>query len=342
MKVRTILLAGVAAVALTGTADAGQLPGWYVGIEGGANWVDDANIKAHSVGSSTTSGKLTFDTGWAVLATVGYSFHNHFRIEGEVGYRHNNIQGGTTHYGSPTTVSGELNELSLMANVLYDIRLGQKAVLSLGVGAGGDRANLKTDGAGLDEDSWAFAYQGIAGLAYNLSPKTQLTLNYRYFRVSDLSISDPALGSIEFDDLTKHTLTLGLRYSFGHPEEAAAAPPPPPPPPAGATHFIIFFGFNKCNITAEADSVLSEAASAAKSTGSASVTIVGHTDTVGSNAYNQKLSECRANAAKSNLVGKGVPEGAISASGKGETELMVQTGDGVKEPQNRRATVDLH
>ena len=65
-------------------------------------------------------------------------------------------------------------------------------------------------------------------------------------------------------------------------------------------------------------------------------------DTVGSPAYNQKLSECRANAAKSNLAGKGVPEGAISASGKGETELMVQTGDGVKEPQNRRATIDLN
>ena len=40
--------------------------------------------------------------------------------------------------------------------------------------------------------------------------------------------------------------------------------------------------------------------------------------------------------------GKGIPEGTISASGKGETELMVQTGDGVKEPQNRRATIDLH
>src|SRR4026208_667392 len=118
------------------------------------------------------------------------------------------------------------------------------------------------------------------------------------------------------------------------------APPVVPPPPA-PKHFIIFFGFNKCNITAEADSVLSEAASAAKSGGSARGPIGGHTDPGGSPAYNQKLSECRANAAKSNLAGKGVPEGAISASGKGETELMVQTGDGVKEPQNRPATIDL-
>jgi len=104
----------------------------------------------------------------------------------------------------------------------------------------------------------------------------------------------------------------------------------------------VFFGYNKCNITAEADAVLSEAAAAAKSGGSASVRIVGHTDTSGSNAYNQKLSECRANAAKTNLVGKGVSEGSISASGKGETQLAVATGDGVKEPLNRRSTIDIN
>jgi OmpA-OmpF porin, OOP family len=105
--------------------------------------------------------------------------------------------------------------------------------------------------------------------------------------------------------------------------------------------YIVFFGFAKCNITSEADAVLSEAASAAKSQGSASVKIVGHTDTVGSPAYNQRLSECRAGAAKSSLVSKGIPDSAISTTGKGETELLVQTGDSVKEPQNRRATVDL-
>ena len=64
--------------------------------------------------------------------------------------------------------------------------------------------------------------------------------------------------------------------------------------------------------------------------------VVGHTDTVGSARYNQKLSECRANAAATNLEGKGVPDGAIHTSGKGKTDLLIQTGDGVKEPQNRR------
>jgi OOP family OmpA-OmpF porin len=343
MKIRSILLGTVAGVALAGTATAGQLPGWYIGLEGGANWVNDVDASAVLGGGTTIFGSASFDTGWAVLATVGYSFHNHFRIEGEIGYRHNEID-STTNTTIPVagTGTGDLNELSLMANVLYDIRLGERLVLTLGAGLGADRAELESGATSLDE--WSFAYQGIAGLGYNLNRKTQLTLNYRYFKAGDITWDvGPAPAAITFDDVTKHTVTLGLRYSFGHEEVEAPPPPPAPmPPPPPNKHFIIFFGFNKCNITAEADSVLSEAAAAAKATGSASVTIVGHTDTVGSNAYNQKLSECRANAAKSNLAGKGVPDGAISTSGKGETELMVQTGDGVKEPQNRRATVDVN
>jgi OOP family OmpA-OmpF porin len=87
--------------------------------------------------------------------------------------------------------------------------------------------------------------------------------------------------------------------------------------------------------------VLSEAADTAKAEGTAKVQIVGHTDTSGSPAYNQRLSDCRSGAAKANMVGKGIPDAAITTSGKGEGDLMVQTDDGVKEPQTRRATVDL-
>src|SRR5690606_31174846 len=120
-----------------------------------------------------------------------------------------------------------------------------------------------------------------------------------------------------FEDIEKHTVTVGLRYDLFE-DETPVAPviaPPPPPPPAEAAQFIIYFGFNKCNITSEASRVLDEAATAAKSTGSASVQIVGHTDTVGSASFNQRLSECRANAAKTSLIGKGVAASSISASG---------------------------
>jgi OOP family OmpA-OmpF porin len=356
MKTKTILL-GSAAIALaisaaTIPAQAAHFHGWYVALEGGADWVQDWNFQSATVllTPHTHFDKTSFDTGWAVLASVGYALDS-WRFEVEGGYRDNKIDqivargftSGTFDFG------GSLREYSIMANVHYDIPITSRLMFSIGAGAGGDHVDVDFKGApGSNISDWRFAYQGIAGFSYALGSRTDLFLNYRYMHVDapDMNVG-PINGHVldSTDDLQKHTVTVGLRYDLWADEEAVevVAPPPPPPPPSEpARSFMIFFGFNKCNITAEADRVLSEAADSAKATGSAHVTIVGHTDTSGSPRYNQKLSECRAHAAASNLEGKGIPRGAISATGKGETELMVQTGDGVKEPQNRRATVDLN
>lgn len=333
-------MGAVASIALAGAADAGHFKGWYVGIEGGASWIDDADaVVAFSTSefgfTTTTPGTFDFDSGWAVFATAGYAFADHWRIEAELGYRGNDTTAGAADVG----------EWSIMLNALYDIPVAPALNVTLGVGAGYDYATLDLGGA--DDSDGNFAYQGIAGLSYALGKRTDLTLTYRYLVVDEPSFAVAAPGGtliFEVDDVTKHSVTVGLRFDLAPDEEPIVAPPPlPPPPPAPppVSSYIVFFGFAKCNITSEADAVLSEAASAAKSQGSASIKIVGHTDSVGSVSYNQKLSECRANAAKSNLVSKGIPDGAISTVGKGETELLVQTGDGVKEPQNRRATVDL-
>ena len=226
-----------------------------------------------------------------------------------------------------------------MVNAVYDFGFSSDRFgFSLGAGLGMDNPRLEFAGTSVKDSNWQFAAQGIAGATYRLSQHWDLTANYRY-----MYIEDAELFTASEVELRKHNFSIGLRYGYNEPPaEVVAPPPPPPPPPAAPKQFIVFFGFNKCNITAEADAVLSEAAAAAKSSGAAAIRVVGHTDTSGSNAYNQKLSECRANAVKTNLVGKGIGDGAISTSGKGESELMVQTGDGVKEPQNRRATVDMN
>jgi len=340
MKTRTLFLGAVASIALASTANAGHFKGWYIGAEAGANWIEDADADVvvdlgTEIGPISGATEFEFDAGWAVFATMGYAFDSNWRVEGELGYRSNETTSGTA----------EVNEWSVMLNALYDLELSPSMTLSLGAGAGYDHAELNLPG-GFEDSDGNFAYQGIAGLNYGLSKRLDLTLTYRYLIVTDpefdLSVPPVSIG-FDIDSVRKHSLTVGLRYDLAPDEEPIAAPPPPPPPPPppAVKSFIVFFGFAKCNITSEADAVLSEAASAAKSQGSASVKIVGHTDTVGSPKYNQRLSECRANAAKTSLVSKGIPDGAISTTGKGETELLVQTGDSVKEPQNRRATVDL-
>ena len=71
------------------------------------------------------------------------------------------------------------------------------------------------------------------------------------------------------------------------------------------------------------------------------LTVTGHTDTVGSDAYNMRLSRRRALSVQKELVRDGVPAGEIAIFAKGKRELLVPTADGVKEPQNRRVQIVL-
>jgi outer membrane protein OmpA-like peptidoglycan-associated protein len=131
------------------------------------------------------------------------------------------------------------------------------------------------------------------------------------------------------------SVMLGLQMRFG-------APPPPPPPPAPAVappSFMVFFDWDRSNLSQQALNTIRQAAAAFKTKGNARITATGHTDTSGPEAYNMALSLRRANAVKDALVREGVPAQAISVIGMGEKGLLVQTGDGVREPQNRRVEI---
>ena len=95
-------------------------------------------------------------------------------------------------------------------------------------------------------------------------------------------------------------------------------------------------------LTPEAQAVISEASNYAKSGNATQVVVVGHADTSGSAAYNVRLSERRAKAVADALVGSGLDQAKLSVDWKGETQPAVQTGDGVKEPLNRRSTIDIN
>ena len=108
------------------------------------------------------------------------------------------------------------------------------------------------------------------------------------------------------------TVMAGVTYKFG---QGSVSPLPAPP------------------------IVIKQAAQAYKSKGNARITATGHTDTSGPEAYNMALSLRRANTVKDVLVREGVPATAVTVIGKGETGLLVQTADGVREPQNRRVEI---
>src|SRR6185437_9442204 len=127
--------------------------------------------------------------------------------------------------------------------------------------------------------------------------------------------------------------------------EAATTVPYPPPPAAApapapvARSYLVFFDFNKSDLSVQAVSIVNQAAANAGSAKVTQLTLSGHTDTVGSDAYNMRLSRRRAESVASQLEKDGIPSSEIQIVAKGKRDLLVPTADEVKEPQNRRVQI---
>ncbi len=176
MPLKSLLLGAAGVLAFGGVAHAN---GWYVSAEAGASVVDDAGVRFET-DPGTFSYDLTgrFDTGWAVMAAVGYSLQS-WRIEWEAGWRSND----KNQFTAIPVSTGALDEATLMFNMAYSWPIAQGLDFSLGGGAGLDYAIL--DIVNVDDSDLNFAYQGIVSLDYALSPSTELTLGYRYLHVLD-------------------------------------------------------------------------------------------------------------------------------------------------------------
>lgn len=123
-------------------------------------------------------------------------------------------------------------------------------------------------------------------------------------------------------------------------EAKPAAAAPAPAVMTTPDRFLAFFDFAKWNLTPDAKKVVAQAAESAKKTNS-KVTVVGHTDRAGPDDYNMRLSQRRADTVKAEMVRLGIPAASITTVAKGETQNLVPTADGVREPQNRRTEIML-
>lgn len=112
--------------------------------------------------------------------------------------------------------------------------------------------------------------------------------------------------------------------------------------PVEQAMFIVFFDWDKYNISAGANDVLDAVAAEIKNRKDVKgIVVVGHTDSSGSTRYNDKLSKRRATSVKDGLVARGVPAEWIREESRGESDLLVKTADNVREPANRRAQITL-
>ncbi len=371
---RKLALVAVLASTALATPAMARDNAWYVGIEGGGMIVEDVDFDiTDSVTGVKTNNASTadFKTGYDVDGLIGYDF-GMFRLEAETGYKRSKLKG----YSSTLPISdgltpplpagaydasGKLSVLSFMLNGLLDFGPDDGLGGYVGGGAGIAKvwetkfktADSATAGGGsfVSDSDTGFAWQAIAGVRFPVSTNVDFGLKYRFFNAQGVKTVGK-YSPDEFDGRVRtHSLLASLVYNFGEPAappppppppppEPAPPPPPPPPPPAAVPGpFIIFFDFDKSNITPEAASILDNAAQAYSTTGQAQVMLAGHADKSGGDDYNVALSQRRADAAKAYLVGKGVPETAVGTEAFGESRPLVETADGVREPQNRRVEI---
>ena len=124
---------------------------------------------------------------------------------------------------------------------------------------------------------------------------------------------------------------------------AAASVPATVQPAAAETcvagPFMVFFDWDKDEITPQAAAILDNVADAYQTCGQAQVMISGHTDRSQSDQYNVGLSQREAANVRSYLAGRGIPDGVMTTEAFGESRPLVETPDGVREPQNRRVEI---
>ncbi len=162
------------------------------------------------------------------------------------------------------------------------------------------------------------------------------TYNYQYFAPGVATRA-----TIKFNEEYNHSAMIGVRYAFN------AAPPPPPPAPIAtpareaARTYLVFFDWDRADLTDRARQIIAEAAQATTRVQVTRIEVSGHTDSSGTARYNQGLSVRRAQNVASELVRLGVPRQSITVQGFGETRPLVQTANGVREPQNRRVEIVL-
>jgi len=105
--------------------------------------------------------------------------------------------------------------------------------------------------------------------------------------------------------------------------------------------YLVFFNWDSSKVDAGAASVLDAVAREITSNPPSMVNIIGHADTSGPRDYNQRLSLKRANNVRDGLISRGIDGRMLSVDSRGESELMVETPDNVREPANRRVNISF-
>jgi OOP family OmpA-OmpF porin len=337
---------------------------WYLGVGAGrANTSIDKDRIVRSLmdngASSVTFGSNERDTAFKLF--MGKQMNRYFAIE--AGYFDLGKFGFNATTTPPGVINGEVGFRGFNLDLVGQLPLTERFSLLGRVGANYTRADAHFSGNRL------FAITDPNPTEKKLNPKVGVGLEYKFtqalamrgeaerYRVNDAVHNR---GDVDF-------YSVSLVYKFGKPAYArpvayvaspvpvmqqdpipvtVAQSPPPPPRPQPVSEKITFsaealFDFDKSVVKPPGKQALDDLLNKLQGMNTEVMITVGHTDSVGSDAYNQKLSIRRAEAVKAYLVSKGIDATRVYTEGKGETQPIAdnKTSDG--RSKNRRVTVEV-
>lgn len=284
--------------------------------------------------------RRTADVGGAIIGHAGYRL---FTIADSVSL---SIEGVPQFAAMP--IKGGVSTKGRDVQSLFSITGGpkiaiQNEALEVSFSAGGGYYTHTSGVVDDDGTGWFFA----GGLQYRVDAVNQVGL----FARRDSADMRPVKGPNDYDT-TYFTGGLSFTHFFTCTEKVAeAAPPQPvpavaaPAPPAVKKKLVlrgVNFDFDKSNIRADAAPILNEAAATLQSESQAAVSVEGHTDAVGSDAYNQKLSERRAHAVAEYLATHGVERSRLSTVGYGESKPVATNDSADGRAENRRVELRVN
>ncbi|MBP2197148.1 MULTISPECIES: porin OmpA [Pantoea] len=323
------------AVALAGFATVAQAAPkdntWYTGAKlGWSQYHDKGNYGNGYVNNDGPTHQDQLGAG----AFLGYQANPYLGFElgydwlGRMPYKGNNINGAFKAQG-----------VQLAAKLSYPITDDLDVYTRLGGMVWRADSTQNNNGVRISDHDTGVSPLAAVGVEYALTQNWAARLDYQWVN----NIGDAGTVGARPDN---SMLSVGVSYRFGQDEAAApvVAPAPAPAPVVETKRFTlksdVLFNFNKATLKPEGQQALDQLYSQLSSLDpkDGSVVVLGFTDRIGSEQYNQKLSEKRAQSVVDYLVSKGIPSNKISARGMGKSNPV--TGNTCDSVKGRNALID--
>ncbi|MDW5499836.1 porin OmpA [Pseudomonas lundensis] len=327
------------AVALAGFATVAQAAPkdntWYTGAKLGWSQYHDTGFYGNGYDNRIGNGPTHKDQLGAG-AFLGYQANQYLGFE--LGY---DWLGRMPYKGSTDNGAFKAQGVQLAAKLSYPIMDDLDIYTRLGgmVWRADSKANY-ADGTRLSNHDTGVSPLAAVGVEYALTKNWATRLDYQFVS----NIGDAGTVGARPDNTM---LSLGVSYRFGQDDVVAPVAPAPAPAPVVETKRFtlksdVLFNFNKSTLKAQGQQALDQLYTQLSSMDpkDGSVVVLGYTDAVGSEKYNQKLSEQRAQSVVDYLVSKGIPSDKISARGMGKADSVTGNTCGYKAGRATKAQID--